>query len=88
MTKERKFHEFIGLFYDEDEILQKKSDTASYLMIDLNSVVAWNQCDNNTTVVELEGCERYKLDIHYSEFKKLMNKIFPPKVSNTQNNAF
>ena len=83
MTKERKFHEFIGLFYVEDSVLNQESDTASYLMIDLFSVVAWNQCDNNTTVVELEGCERYKLDIHYSDFKKLMKSIYHTKDSNT-----
>lgn len=68
----RNFKEFIGVFYDEDEIISNPNDCNAYITIDLNSVCAWNQCDNGNISVDVQGGSRYRLDINYSDFCKLM----------------
>jgi len=71
----RNFKEFVAVFCNEDDICGNKDDDHEYVMIDLNSVCAWNQCDNNAVSVDVQGGTRYKIDIGYADFCKLMKSI-------------
>lgn len=68
----RKFKEFVAVFCNDDDIIGKQNDSNEYVTIDLNSICAWNQGDNGTISVDLQGGTRYRLDINYSDFCKLM----------------
>jgi len=70
----RNFKEFIAVFCNDDDIVGKKQEDNGYITIDLNCVCAWNQADNNTISVDLQGGTRYKLDIHYNDFCKIMKE--------------
>ena len=72
---ERNYREFIGVFTDEDNIISDKQEESAYVTIDMNSVCAWNQCVKNTTTVDIQGGVRYRIDMEYPDFCKLMKEI-------------
>ena len=66
---------FKGLFWDEklSEITGNDIDTESLVSIDMDLVIVFNECDGKTTV-EIQNGTRYRVDISYNDFKKLINK--------------
>lgn len=76
MNNMRSFAEFEAIFYNENEILGKKTKDNAKIKIDMYSVVAWNENDNDTVTVELFGAGRYGLNISYENFSQIMSAVY------------
>lgn len=69
------YHKFTGRFIDhENQITNKTVYCDRKVTIDLLSVVAWNECDEGTTTIELASGNRFVLVIDYDDFTKLIEK--------------
>ena len=76
MNNMRSFAEFEAVFYSENEILGTKTKDNAKIKIDMYSVVAWNENDNDTVTVELFGAGRYGLNVSYEYFSKIMSEVY------------